>query len=152
MLILMDNCNENFVSVAVREPQELSSGLFWVKGDNDILFFDIPCDLDGVPLYGIGAHNYVSKSGRSFNHERLWAELGKNDTEGHSYSYYPRGRVEINGGNALIFLNPNIHTENIVNTIVRMFGLNKANGISRVRVIDDGSVHYQCYLDDENIE
>jgi hypothetical protein len=136
----------------VREPKELSAGVFWVKPADELLFFEIPCNADGAPNVGVSSYVFASKNGKTFNHKRLWDTLGKKDTGNHSYRYYPRGRVEIRNSVAVIFLNPNIHRDEIVDNIKLRFGLTRVNGIQEVKVISDGSEHYTCYLDDDTIE
>lgn len=58
------------------------------------------------------------------------------------YNYYPRGRVEITGGEKpVIYLNPHIGAEHIPE-IRRQLGID-----NEPKVHYDGSRHCKCYLD-----
>jgi hypothetical protein len=142
--------------IHLTETKELCSGVFWILSDyydlSDYKFlpFVIPCDRNGIPN---NTHTIElnSKSGNSYNHKRLWENNIKNDNNYRpynkkSYDYYPRGRVEISNNKATIFLNPNINKSNFIDKIKEEYGLIPYN-ISEVRIISDGSGHYQCFLD-----
>ena len=138
------------------ESAELCSGIFWVISDSRdldeyiLLAFEIPCDIYGIPF---GKHTIPlnAKSGGTYNHKRLWEDEIQNNSaykpyNKNPYNYYPRGRVDIANNRAIIYLNPHINQPDIVNEIKFKFGLN-ADNISTVRVVIDGSAHYQCFLD-----
>jgi hypothetical protein len=145
--------NDNF-EIAPKEPEEeqLCSGIFWILSDNNdlsqfiLLDFLIPCDTNGTPK---NTHSIElnSKSGNSYNHKKIWESEIKNKYYGKKkYDYYPRGRVEISNNKAVIYLNPHINKPEFIDEIKKSFGLSASN-ISEVRVIADGSRHYQCFLD-----
>jgi len=145
--------NEDY-EIALKEPEEkqLCSGIFWIISDNYdlskriLLEFLIPCDSGGTPK---NTHSVElnSKSGNSYNHQKIWESEIKNNWYGKKkYNYYPRGRVEISNNKAVIYLNPHINRPEIIDEIKNGFGLSDSN-ISEVRVIADGSKHYQCFLD-----
>ena len=95
-------------------------GIFWLIDDELLCFKD-----------------------ETFNHQRTWATLPGRITGGVPYNHYPRGRVVIKTDKAVIYLNPHICTESVVDSIKREFGLTDA-------VVDiqiDGSKHYKCHLD-----
>jgi hypothetical protein len=138
------------------EAKELSSGIFWVITDNrdisdyKVIFFDIPCDIDGTPT---GTHTIAlnSKNELTYNHKKIWeTEIKINSNHRpynkKDYDYYPRGRVRIANNRADIYLNPNINKSNIIDEIKRSFGLSSHN-ISNVRIMNDNSTHYQCWID-----
>jgi len=136
--------------------KQLCSGIFWVLSDSfdlsefELLVFDIPCDSDGKPN-NTHAIELNSKSGNTYNHKKLWESEVKNNSKYRpfnkkNYDYYPRGRVEISNNRASIYLNPHINKANFLDLIKENFGLLPEN-ISEVRIIVDGSVHYQCFLD-----
>lgn len=144
----------------ISESTELSSGIFWVLTDDmDIseykfLYFDIPCDKYGVPS-GDNSIELNSKNGLTYNHEKIWNTVIKNDSNYRNYNnksfdYYPRGRVQISNNKAIIYLNPNINTPEIIDEIKRSFGLYPRN-ISKVRVNVDNSSHYKCWMDEGDI-
>lgn len=125
---------------------DLAQGVFWIVDLDDIesnrdYCFPIYSDADGNTLSS--DYELNAKSGSTYNHERLWKELGHKKP----YNYYPRGRVQIANGKATIFLNPNIYTEEIINFIINEFKLYRINGINKVNVVADGSNHYKCFLD-----
>jgi hypothetical protein len=55
--------------------------------------------------------------------------------------------VEIANNKATIYLNPHINRAEIVAEIKTRCGLD-GFGIGEVRVVADGSGHYQCWMDD----
>ena len=138
------------------EAKQLCSGIFWILSDcydlsdYELLTFNIPCDPDGNPN---NTHSIVlnSKSGNTYNHKKLWESEVKNNRKYRpynkkSYDYYPRGRIEISNNRAVIYLNPHINKPDFIDIIKQNFGLFPCN-ISEVRIIADGSDHYQCFLD-----
>jgi len=138
------------------EAKQLSSGIFWVIADDNnlsnfkFLFFEIPCDVNGKPD---NTHTIElnAKSMTTYNHKKLWESEIQNKSEHKPYNkmdydYYPRGRVEISNNRATIYLNPHINSSTFISKIKQTFGLSTHN-IPEVRVIVDGSVHYQCFLD-----
>lgn len=70
-------------------------------------------------------------------------------TNNKKFNYYPRGRVQIANGKATIYANPNICTQDVMYFIIDMFNLSGSNGITKIRIIPDGSDHYKCYLDED---
>ncbi len=114
----------------ISEAKEQSRGVFWIV-DNELLAFPFINDSYGV-----------SKSGLTYNHEKLWKELkvGKNIP----YNYYPRGRVEFSSsGRPIVWMNPNIDEDEFIPKIKTEFGLRE-----NPRINYDFSEHYKCYLDD----
>ena len=135
---------------------KLYSGVFWVISDNIhldgyiLLAFEIPCDVYGniivLPKIELNA-----KSGNTYNHKKLWENEIQNNPiynpyNEKSYNYYPRGRVDISNNRAVIYINPNINRDDIIIDIQNKFGLNTQN-ISNIRIINDNSAHYQCFID-----
>jgi len=140
------------------EVIQICSGIFWIISDYSdlsdfkLLVFKIPCDSNGNP-YNTHSIELNSKSGNTYNHKKLWDYEVKKNNEHRpynkkNYNYYPRGRVEISNNRAVIFLNPNINKAHFIDLIKLEFGLTACN-ISEVRVITDGSEHYQCFIDRE---
>ena len=85
----------------ISEAKEQSRGVFWIV-DNELLAFPFINDSYGV-----------SKSGLTYNHEKLWKELkvGRNIP----YNYYPRGRVEFSSsGRPIVWMNPNIDEDEFI--------------------------------------
>lgn len=111
----------------IQERKEQARGVFWLIDDEIFAF----------PYYN---ENYgVSKSGLTFNHERLWNKLNIRSVP---YNYYPRGRVDFsNKGKPVIYMNPNIDTK-YVSDIKSEFSL-----IEEPIIRYDYSNHYKCYLD-----
>lgn len=84
----------------------------------------------------------VAKSGLTYNHKALWAEIRKGSTP---FNYYPRGRVVItNRGIPVIYLNPKINDPKIIAEVKTAFGI----AGNDFKVIEDHSNHYKCFLDD----
>lgn len=143
-----DELNEIYLN----ESSELYSGVFWIPNLDDInknknYCFQIPTlssgeiDSDGLELN--------AKSGTTYNHEKLWNQLSTSMTNNNPYNYYPRGRVQITNGKAIIYLNPNINTEEVQEFIKDEYNLTERNGIKKIIFNSDGSDHYKCYLDEK---
>ena len=141
------------------EEIKIYSGIFWVitedidLTEHQLLMFGIPCDEHGN-IISTPKLQPNSESGKTYNHKLTWETevVGKRTHETYSrnpYYYYPRGRVEIANKRAVIFLNPHINQPDIVNEIKLKFGLGSKK-ISRIRIVEDGSYHYRCFLDTEN--
>jgi hypothetical protein len=132
------------------EKNNLYKGIFWIKNlqdyyDNE-LYFRIPINSNGDVIYTEGL-NLNSKDGNNYNHKATWRMLSKSETEGHKFDYYPRGRVEVNHGRAIIYANSNICDEKLKQWVMDKFHLNKQNGILKVTIKPDNSEHYKCFLD-----
>lgn len=133
------------------EDSELYKGIFWIV-DEDNLYsnsdycFKIPSDLHGNSTDSTLSLN--SKSGSTYNHKLVWKGLPKKQTKGKSYNYFPRGRVEIHNGVAKIFLSGNINTDEVLDFLIGEFNLNSHSGTKSIKIIEDNSYHYLCYLDD----
>ena len=134
----------------LKEDSQLYKGIFWITDSDNIysnqLYFQIPCDTNGNILADIDI-GMSSKSTLNFNHEKVWNQLEKKYTGNLPYNYYPRGRVEINNGKAIIYLSPWINNQEVIDFIKDKYNLTVYNGIKSVRAISDGSEHYKCYLD-----
>ena len=156
MKILGNKMESELLEHALKEVKQLCSGVFWILTDHfdlseyRILTFEIPCDSNGIPN---NTHSIKlnSKSGNTYNHKKLWEEEIKNNRKYRpynkkDYNYYPRGRVEISNNRAAIFLSPYINSPVFIDVIKQNFGLFSCN-IPEIRVITDGSDHYQCFLD-----
>ena len=135
----------------LKESRDLYKGIFWVKDIDNIyssgIYFTIPCDSNGNTLNDLDLY-ISSNNGQTYNHERLWSTLSSKITNNKKYNYYPRGRVEINNGKAIIYCSPYIASKELENWCIDKFNLIKFNDIKSVRVVADGSNHYSCYLDD----
>lgn len=135
------------------EDRNLYRGIFWIPDIDNIynsdLYFQIPCDSYGNidSNFNLG-DNVSSKNRDNYNHKNLWNSLPSKITKNKSFDYYPRGRVEINNGIAIIYHSPYIPQDELKQWVTDKFNLTKINGIKKVRLIADGSKHYHCYLDD----
>ncbi len=120
--------------------EKIYKGIFWWV-ENGLFCRKIWCDRSGAPLE---APEFSSKKGDHFNHKAEWNKLPKTVTGRKPYNYYPRGRVEIRRDKAVIYLNPHLNQEEIISQINMEFGL---YNLSHVRVICDGSSHYQALIE-----
>lgn len=129
---------------------ELYKGIFWISEvddwDAEQMIFRIPITPAGEVIEPEKL-DLNSKNVDNYNHRLLWKSLQTRFTHNKPYNYYPRGRVEIKRGKAVIYANPNICCEELVNLLTKRFGLIEENGIVEVRLKLDGSDHYKCYLD-----
>lgn len=138
--------------VYLRESRDLSRGIFWITDisniDNNKLYFQIPCDKNGnVQSQPNVSLDLNAKSGTTYNHERTWSQLSSKYTNNKPFNYYPRGRVEIANCKATIYLSPHIATEEVKQWCIDRFNLTSVQGITKVRLVADGSAHYKCHLD-----
>ena len=138
----------------LNEDKQLSKGIFWIKDADNIsdsdLYFNVPCTSTGERIYDDSGYQFLtSKDGSTHNHETLWNTLPKTITGNKPFDYYPRGRVEIRNGKAIIFCNPNILSDELKEWCIDVFNLTTVNGIRKVEMKADNSDHYKCYLDKE---
>lgn len=118
----------------VTAAKESTNGVFWYIDDQDKLL--------SYPFGSIDTVSGIAKSGDTYNHKRLWAEIRPNKRP---YNYYPRGRVDWdNQGRATIYLNPNITDDSIINQIRVDFGIRPSD---ECRIEYDYSNHYKSHLD-----
>jgi len=92
----------------------------------------------------------LATSGTEFNHQAAWSTLPKRETGNKPYNYYPRGRVEIRNGKAVIYANGNISDDKLLKWAINEFNLIKENGIEKVEIKVDMSNQYLCHLDRRN--
>ena len=119
-------------------------GLFWLI-DEQLICKKIRCDLSGNVLDS--SETLTAKNGKNDNHKIVWDTLPHSITHGKPYNYYPRGRVEIRNSEAMIFLNPQLCTDNVIKAVKTEFNLSAESGIKAVKIKADGSKHYCCCLD-----
>lgn len=122
-------------------------GIFWIKDldnleDNSNYLIKIEINENGDAL------NYPfplnSKNGDDYAHKATWPLLPSNLTRNKSFDYYPRGRVEIKHKEVLLYINPVLNEDRIINYLKKEFCLNK------VKVILDFHEHYKCHFDERN--
>lgn len=94
-------------------------GLFWYV-DGELLCF---------PVSGEEADTV------SNNHRRFWETLPHSLTGGMSYNYFPRGRVELRHGKAVVYLYPSLCTPGIDIRIRHAFSLPDEVPLSLVAVL-----------------
>ena len=120
----------------------MRKGIFWCTNFDsecpELIAVSVVCDKDGDSQEPV---QFSSKSGNNFNHRIEWDHLDRKITEGKSFDYYPRGRVEIKNGKATVFLNPIINKECIVRKITGAFDL-MTGELNCISVKSDGSNHY----------
>lgn len=102
-------------------------GLFWYV-DGQLLCFPILDD----------ETNEINN-----NHQRFWKTLPHSLTRGKAYNEYPRGRVELRWGKAVVYLNPRLCVPEIYAWLRQAFSLSNVP----VAFKADGSRHYFCALD-----
>ena len=105
-------------------------GLFWYV-DGELLCF---------PVSG----NVVDAV--SNNHRRFWKTLPHSLTGGMSYNYYPRGRVELRHGKAVVYLHPTLCTPEMDTRIRHAFSLPDEMQVSFKA---DGSRHYRSIQEEQ---
>lgn len=136
-------------------------GIFWFTcsfagqeerfdfSESELLALPVPCKEGGAgEAWDLPeGFAYNSRRGDAFTHKKTWAMLTEKRRElrRYAWNYFPRGRVEIRHGKAVIFMNPGILScENFQEKLVKRFHL---EGM-KVRVLADCSAHYHCHGDD----
>ena len=113
------------------EGSKFYRGVFWVI-DGALLAYPFA---EGV--YAGGA----ARSGVTYNHKKLWAQL--HGSLGKPYNYYPRGRVDAdNRGQSVIYMSPHVPPA-LLSERQAAFAIT-----SPPLLRYDNSHHYRCHLDD----
>ncbi len=113
----------------------MKKGIFWCdsfgRDSPHLIVVSVHCDADGESDQPI---DYSSKSGQNFNHKAEWQKLSRSVTGGQPFNYYPRGRVEIKYGNAIIYLNPDLNNATFLNKIMEDFELKEQKDLKSISV------------------
>lgn len=122
----------------------MKRGIFWVKEHEskkpELITVSVCCDALGTPLVPVV---FSGKAGTNFNHKTEWEKLPRFVTGGVPFDTFPRGRVEIKRGGTTVFLNPDLCRESIISLIIAEFELESLYASGNVKIIGDGSRHYQ---------
>ena len=105
-------------------------GLFWYV-DGELLCF---------PVSGDEADTVGN------NHRRFWKTLPHSLTGGTPYNCFPRGRVELRHGKAVVYLYPSLCTPGIYARICHAFSLPDEMQVSFKA---DGSRHYRSIQEEQ---
>ena len=130
---------------------EIYKGIFWIKDLVDYsnsVVVHVLVDKNGQVI-GDNHEELTSKKGDNFSHKKSWEQMSKQSTNNKPFDYYPRGRVEIKNGKAIIYANPYICGDMLVDWCIETFHLSEENGFEAVACKPDHSEHYKCYLDKE---
>ena len=132
--------------------KEVYKGIFWIKDlenvfNNDTIFL-ISCDENGNIKENSYGGNVIGKTGNNFNHKKFWDTLPTNISNNKPFDYYPRGRVEIKNGKAIIFITQDLadYQKDVIDFIKEKFNLKVENGINKISVSFDGSNHYKSKM------
>lgn len=134
------------------EDTALYRGIFWIKDIDNVqgsgLCFRIPCDSNGSIIADFEIpQSMSSKNGDNYNHKNVWGTLSGRETDGKPFDYYPRGRIEIRNGKAVVYVSPHIPQNDLKEWLADKFNLTSSNGIKQIRLNPDYSEHYRCFLD-----
>lgn len=131
---------------------ELYKGIFWIKNLDNIYnndtYYRLPCDEKGNIKESVYNQDVIAKTGNNFNHKKFWDTLPSSVTNNKSFDYYPRGRVEISNGKAIIFITQDLadYQKDVIDFIKEKFNLKVENGINKISVSFDGSNHYKSKM------
>lgn len=136
------------------EDTTLYRGIFWIKDIDNVsgsgMYFRIPCDRNGIISPNFEIPQIMSSKNRdNYNHRNAWASLSRRETDGKPFDYYPRGRVEIRNGTAVVYVSPHIPLDELEKWLADTFNLTSSNGIKRIKFNQDYSEHYKCYMDND---
>ena len=121
-------------------------GIFWIK-DLDILennsnyLIKIETNENGDALDYPFPLN--SKNGDDYAHKATWTLLPSNLTKNKPFDCYPRGRVEIKHKEVLLYINPILNEDRIVDYLKKEYCLDE------IKIILDFHEHYKCEFDRE---
>lgn len=127
----------------------LYKGIFWIKDlDNlsqSMICAMIPCNKNGDIIDSNIDISVLGKSGNNYNHKLYWEKLPNKITNNKSFDYYSRGRVEIENLKADIYVTDYLveYKDEVLNIIINKFNLTSANGITQIKMHNDGSNHYK---------
>ena len=120
----------------IQATKESSNGVFWYVDDEE--------ELLAYPFGTVYSPSGIAKSGDTYNHKKLWADLKPKGSKV-PFNYYPRGRVDWDRlGRATIFVNQHV-PESIIDDVKVEFGIRPSDAC---KVQFDFSDHYKCHLDD----
>jgi len=92
--------------------EKLYRGIFWIKDMESLASVVIKAECNSNGFFTVvSVSELLAKSGAEFNYQAAWSTLPKRETDNKPYNYYPRGRVEIRNGKAVIYANGNIADE-----------------------------------------
>lgn len=122
----------------------LYKGLFWWTGEN-LVTVKVHCLPDGEPAYSVRFFGNRDHLGSHQDEWKLLKQAGDPRLKGiRNYNDIPRGRVEIVGFKARVFLHPDLNRVSMLNRIKDEFGLSEAlHGLWEVQIINDLSAHYK---------
>lgn len=125
----------------------MKKGIFWLVEENFVCVA-VECDTDGTATEPA---EFSSKSGENFNHRLEWEKIPREIKHGKAYNYYSRGRVEVKGGKATLWIAPAFNDPLTIERIKLMFGLFGDHVTVEVKV--DSSPHYasESYIEVKKI-
>lgn len=131
----------------VRRQDDLYyQGAFWIRGNSVLDIKRGNFQIDGIQIPSdYEGHVTTSKSKNSLSHKNLWKEFNK-ENENVSFNYYPRGRVAIYKGKAVIHINSLFNQPDIIDAIIDKYSLDKLDIEIECNDIIQGS-HYDFLLD-----
>lgn len=105
-------------------------GVFWIKEKSEVVAAIIPCFPSGVvPSRYNWIESAITRKGDSYTFRGAWRMIDDSITERHSFSYYPRGLVNIKDGRATIYCVPSIFDDTHIEAVKKAFSLNPYCGI-----------------------
>ena len=116
-----------------KEDDTYYQGGFWIIGNSVLDILEGKFKIIGHRELSNYNGDYIDlkQSYKSLTHERLWRdEFGKdfNDNdEKLPYNFYPRGRVAIYKGNAIIHLYHLFNNPKIIDAVINYYGVNELN-------------------------
>jgi len=140
-IIIRDGRAESILgSRQIDLDRPLCKGIFWLiktrLDEENVVTVKVPCDLQGHPQIPVV---FSSKSGENFNHQAEWDKLPPKVTQGKTFDYFPRGRVEIKNGKVTVYCHPDFTQPPYRDRIIDVFGIPIES-----RFVADGSAHYKA--------
>jgi len=112
-------------------------GIFWLVNE-ELVSVKVPCDPQGKPLEPV---TFSLKSGENFDHQTEWEKFPLELTQGKSFDYYPRGRVEIKNCKVTVYCHPKLTQNPYRGMIFREFN---TRGVPYTQFVVDGLSYYEA--------
>ena len=113
------------LSEVIKEDDIYFQGPFWIISDSQLSInighFQIIGDKFPVDKDGILLDKCISKNAQT--HRNVWKRLYADKFDNVPFDYYPRGRVTIHKGTAIIHIHSFMNIPRVINNIVKLYNL-----------------------------
>lgn len=133
----------------VRKEDDLYfNGAFWIFANSyeDILKGDFEIDGTKLPVNFDGEYYDKNDNKQNITHKKLWEKDYQNQFKDKSYTYFPRGRVNVYKGVAYVNIHSKCNLPKVINAILREYNVQDLELDLGLNDIEQGS-HYDFELE-----